>query len=148
MKPLLNLLIAVSSPLLIASCSSLSNGDLATFGPTNAEYIAVNKACAAQADVDKQDRNPHWFERWMTCQYTKIMPMEISIYQSKEKEINDMYKTLLVLAKEVDSGRMTVQEVYGKWDKMKDEIGMVSCALKTVGADGSEYCHSAGKVKR
>jgi len=147
LKILATLIIANFS-LLLGGCNSVSDGSLATFGPTNAEFIAANQACAAQAETDKAARNQHWFERWMTCYYTKIMPMEISVYPSKEKEISDMYKTLLALAKDVDSGKTTVQEVYGKWDKMKDDIGMTGCALKTVGADGSEYCHVAGKIKR
>ena len=134
--------------MLLGGCNSVSDGNLATFGPTNAEFIAANQACAAQAETDKAARNQRWFERWMTCYSTKIMPMEVSVYPSKEKEINEMYKTLLALAKDADSGKTTVQEVYSKWDKMKDDIGMTGCALKTVGADGSEYCHVAGKIKR
>ncbi|MCC7005908.1 MAG: hypothetical protein IT497_04615 [Ottowia sp.] len=141
-------LTTISACILIASCNSVSDNNLTISGPTNAEFIAANKACAAQAEIEKKERDAHWFEHWMTCQYTKIMPMETSVYHAKEKEITEMYKTLLSLAKDVDSGKTTVQEVYDKWDKMKDEIGMVPCALKSIGADGSQYCHFAGQSKR
>jgi len=68
------------------------------------------------------------------------MPIEIYYYPAKDDDIRQMYAKLLVLAKDVDSGKSRVEPVYAEWDRMMVDIQMTPCRLKVIGRDGSEKC--------
>ena len=110
-------------------------------------YAEASRYCFDQAEADKRDMKRLWFTQWLTCTQERVMPIEIYAYPTKEADIKKMYERLFILAREVDSGRMSVQPVYAEWDRMRSDIKMASCLVKTVGKDGSEHCIAGGPAK-
>jgi hypothetical protein len=67
------------------------------------------------------------------------MPIEIYVFPTKEREIRQMYDRLLMMAKDVGSGRLRLRAVYDEWDRQRKEILNMECALKSSSPD-AEHC--------
>ncbi len=101
---------------------------------------AANEQCTQQVNLDRTLNVANWFTRWLECKRDKVMPFDIMVYPSKEKEIRAMYDKLIVLGFNVDKGIVPVQTVYKELDTMQRVIGMKQCLIRQVHADGSSDC--------
>jgi len=68
------------------------------------------------------------------------MPIEMYAFPGKEDAVKKIYERMLVLAPDVDSGRLRVETVYAESDNMKKDLLKTNCALKIVKADGGDHC--------
>jgi len=110
-------------------------------------YAEASRYCFDAAEADKREMKRRWFTQWLACTQERVMPIEIDAYPAKEADIRKMYDRLFILGREVDAGRMKVEPVYAEWDRMKDDIRMAPCLVKSVGRDGSEHCISGGRAR-
>jgi hypothetical protein len=112
--------------------------------PTQQTLNRLNKICYDQMQEDILHRSDNRLSRWMQCKQKHIMPMEMMMHPFKKEEIKSMYTTLVSGAELVDQHKITLKELYDKWDSMQLQIGLRSCTMMFIDSDNSYKCMDAG----
>ena len=116
-------------------------------GVTQKEVNAANMICYNQLKADEQNRNPKRLSRWAKCKRTHVMQFDQKGYPGHDAEIMAMNDEMISGMLDVEAGRMSLEQVYRRWDTRKLEIGMAMCKMRFVARNGEQRCLDPGANK-